>query len=309
MERKREDIVGWSSLLPVRHPRLATLTICGLVITAALASSAGLPLEAPSRSSEARVASSTTTAIGFDILGLNLSGFTIGLSFTTTLNLSGGSVVPGQSIHASAELRAPPNATLSISYRGTPVSFPVNPLGPLYDFPIPGLTYGYEGLASLGLYLNFSGTILGNTSVTGPANGTAESLSWNGSATDGFAMTVWSNATNGSVVQWWVSGVAYGLSVGIDAVGTVLGYRVSLPLVHFGSVGLFPGNPSAASATYALPSKSGASGGSGGGLVLSSTEGLIGLAALILIVVAIAAVAVRYRRRKPRGPPSRASSP
>ena len=284
--------------------RPASLAICGLLLALAVLPLAVFGSEPRASSSEARAASSSSTPIGFSMVGLNRSGFTISYQFAVALNLTGGPVVRGQQLNASANLSAPLSANLTISYQGIPVVFPVNPLGLLSSYEIPGLTYGYEGIASLHLFLNFSGTILANTSLQGPASGTGTPFVWNHSASHEVPLSVWSNATNGSVVQWSVDHIAYNLSLGIDASGTAFGHAITLPLIGYGSVGLFPGNPSSASASYTLPGQpgGGGNGGHGGGSGFPSiSEEYLGLAVLALILLVILAAAV-HRRRKPKGP-------
>jgi len=293
------------------HPRstvrrsIAVLTISSLIaVSAILAAEVGQP-GTSSTQGVISPAASSSTPVGFSIVGLNLSGFSIGIAFTATLGLSGGPVSAGESLNATASLSAPPTVNLTVGYKGTSVPVPVNPLGSLYELPIPGLEYGYEGIASLGLYLNFSGTILGNTSLDGPAAGGGAALSWNNSATDDIPLSVWSNASDGSTVQWSVTNLSYGLSIGIDASGSLLGYTVTIPLVSFGSVGLFAGSPSSASASYTLPAKSGSGGGLGSGPGLSSTDAAyVGLGILALLVIAVLAIALFFRHRKRGTPPT-----
>lgn len=240
--------------------------------------------------------------LDFSILGLNLSGFSISLAFTSNLTLSGGPVQQGQNVTATASLTAPTTANLTIGYLGQNVSLPINPLGVLYEVPIPGLTYGYEGIASLGLYLNFSGTILGNSSFVGPASAPSGTISWNGSSTDTIPLSVWSNATDGSSIFWSVTNISYGLSVGIDASGSLLGYTITLPLVNFGSVGLFVSTPSTVFAYYTLPASTSGAGGSALGPASSEALG-IAIAAVVLIVAVGLAVAFYFRRKSRQAPP------
>lgn len=245
--------------------------------------------------SSIHVLDTSTTPISFEVTPLNLSGFTIGFGFGSTVTLSGGSVSAGQDLNATAELQAPTSTDLKVSYLGVPVSLPINPLGSLYEVPIPGLSYGYHGIAELGLYLNLSGTIVGNVSAIGPARIGVSGTSWNTSGSNSIPLHVWPNASDGSVVTWSLSGLEYGLSIGIDAVGLVLGFGVTVPLVSFGSVGLFPSSPSAMKASYALPPKQ------GGGLAnsLGSNSGaVIGLLSVIAIALVIVIIVLLVRRKK-----------
>ena len=290
---------------PFAVARAASLAVCALLLVLTILPTAAVGSELREDSSGAHAASFSSTPIGFSLVGLNRSGFTISYQFAVAMNLTGGPVVRGQHLNASVNLSAPLSANLTLSYQGIPVVFPVNPLGLLSSFKIPGLTYGYEGIATLSLYLNFSGDILANTTHQGPANVPGTPLVWNRSTSYEVPVSIWSNATNGSVVQWSVDDIAYNLSLGIDASGTVFGHAVTLPLLGYGSLGLFPGSPSSASASYTLPGQSGGGGGNGshgGGPWFPSTnEEYLGLAVLGLIVLVIIAAAVHYRR-KPKGP-------
>jgi hypothetical protein len=283
--------------------RRVALGIGVLLLAATLVSLGGVSSDPILGSSGLVVASSSSTPIDFSVIGLNQSGFTINLAFTVTLNLSGGPVTAGQNLNASATLHAPSITMLNLSYAGKAASIPVPPLGSLRNFSVPGLNYSYEGIVSLGLVLNFSGVILANSSLTGPATGGSASLSWSGSASYALPISVRSDAKNGSVVQWSVTNLSYNPSIGIDASGVVLGHHVTVPLMPFRNVGSFPGNPSSAAASYTLPgtSSGGNGGGSGGGWgLLSSISGYyLWLAVLIVIVVVVLAVALHRRNRKP----------
>ena len=239
---------------------------------------------------------SSTTSIQFSVELANLSAFTIRLGFTANLALSGGTTSAGLNLTATASMSAPAQATLNISYLGTPVSLPINPVGILYDVPIPGLSYGYEGIAELGLFLNLSGVVLGTPSVSGPATTAGTSLTWVNSSTQDVNLTVSPNAPSGSTVTWTLSNIRYGLSMGIDAIGSVLGLGVTVPLLNFGSLGLFPGSPSSCSASYSLPGPSGgAGGGLAGGLSTGESEELVGGLVLFAVIVVGIVLVVRHR--------------
>jgi hypothetical protein len=247
----------------------------------------------------------SSTAVQFSVDLLNFSSFTISLGFSANVALSGGSVSAGENVTATASLLASPQANLNISYLGTPVALPIDPLGNLYEVPIPGLSYGYEGIAQLGLFLNLSGVVLGSPNVSGPATINGSVLTWATSATQDVNLTVSPIAQDGSTVTWTLGGISYGLSIGIDAVGSVLGFGVTVPLLEFGSVGLFPGVPSSSSSSYSLPSSS--SGSPGGLASLPGSAFWVGLAFILILVVAIVlvvlAVVRRSRARKPPSPP------
>jgi hypothetical protein len=279
------------------------LAIGALLLASTLVSFGGIISGSARESSGLVGASSSSTPIVFSVVGLNQSGFTIDLAFSVTLNLSGGPVTAGQNLSASATLYAPSIARLNLSYSGKTASVPVPPLGSLRNFSVSGLNYSYEGIVSLGLVLNFSGVVLANSSLTGPATGGSASLSWNKSASYSLPISVRSDAKNGSVIQWSVTDLAYNPSIGIDASGVVLGHHVTIPLMPYRSAGSFPGDPSSSAASYTLPgtSSGGNGGGPGGGWgLLSSISGYyLWLAVLIVIVVVVAAVALHRRNRKP----------
>ena len=246
---------------------------------------------------------SSSTPIRFSLNLPSVGGVAIGLGFTTAVGMSGGTTSPGANITATASLSAPAQANINISYLGAPISLPIAPLGSAYDVPLPGLSYSYLGIAQLGLFLNFTGVIVGTPVVSsGPATTPGVALTWNASRTQDVNLAVSSTAADGASVVWTLSGIEYGLSMGIAAIGTVLGHGVSVPLLSFGNVGLFPGNPSSASASYSVPGSSGGGGGGGGGWnlgpnlpALSEEELLIGLILLVVIVAGVV-LAVRHRR-------------
>lgn len=276
----------------VRSILLVFAATCFLILPSvlfALPSSDAAPLAA----SSLVPSDASSTQLSFIVNLIDLNGFTFDISFAPTLGLTGGSVTAGQNVNATATLDAPPSAELNIIYDGKQVSLPFNPLGSLYEAPIPGLSYSYLGV-QLGLFLNTSGTVLGSTAVAGPASDASPGISWTGSASDAVHLSIWSNASGGSTITWSVENIEYGLSLGIDAVGTVLGIGITIPLIDFGSVGVFPSYPSSASATYTLPSNSGG---------ISSLSSLItgaelagaGSAIAIVSVVLVAAVVMRRR--------------
>jgi len=246
-----------------------------------------------------RALDSTSTAIQFSLSLIHVGSFSISLGFPSTLALSGGSVSAGQNVTASAALSVPAQATLNISYLGTPVALPINPLGSHYDIAVPGLGYNYLGV-ELGLFLNLSGAVVASSNVSGPASGSATEFSWTNSGAQTHYISVTTSASDGSSVVWTLDGIKYGLSLGIDAIGSVLGFGVSIPLVSFGSLGLFPGVPPTASSSYSLPTPS-------TGLASLTSPGVeegIAIVAVLVAAIAVGVVVLLRRRRNAKAPPS-----
>jgi hypothetical protein len=281
--------------------------VASLIAVIVVASGAGLVSEGsrvPGVSSQSAALTSfqaSAQPVSFDLDLVNTSVFSITLGFTAEFSMSGGSVSQGENLTADAAVAVPGDVDIDISYLGgTPVSVPISPIGSLYSLGIPGLSYSYLGLVQLGLFLNFSGVILANPSVSGPAVIQSAPLTWNSSSTLGLDLNVSSNAQDGATVVWTLGGISYGVSLGIDAIGTFLGVGLTIPLIDFGSLGLFSGTPDSISADYALPAPPSASGLGSLGNAAGLAEIARGVALVVVVGVVIAVVALR--RRPPSNP-------
>ncbi len=295
------EAVAWGHRRP-RTGGLAILTASALLLTCVAVSTA--PVSPPPNSASlpvltqlTRPAGASSTVVGFSLAVLPLSVLTVVLRFNATVNLSGGGIAPGQTLNATASVFVPPRVTLALNYSGTGTSFAIQPLGRLVDVPIPGLVYTVLGF-SLGLYLNFSGQILANGSLSGPATGAIGSVAWNASGTTAFSIRANSTAPSGGTIGWAISGIRYSIALGIDAIGSVpLGGRISVPVLHFGRLGEVPGSPSIVSASYVVSSPS-----SGLAFTVAPLTLLGGGVVMGLAVVGVSLLFVRKRRRK-RPPP------
>ncbi len=284
-----------------RRPRtggLAIVAASALLLTCVVVSAVPAAPPAGSVSSHvttqaARSAGPSSTVVGFSLAVLPISVVTVVLRFSATMNLSGGGIVPGQSVNATASVFVPPRVMLGLNYSGVGTSFAIQPLGKLVDVPIPGLVYTVLGF-NLGLYLNFSGQIIANGSLTGPASGAPGPYVWNASGSTASSIRANSTASSGAVIGWAVSGIRYTIALGIDAIGSVpFGGRISVPILHFGRLGDFPGSPSTVSAGYVVSSPS-----SGLAFTAAPLTLVGGGVATGLAVVGLSLLFVRKRRRK-----------
>lgn len=241
----------------------------------------------------ADVAHSTTFGVSLS----NLSDFSIALGFTANVSLSQGSVNPGEHTTATAGLQAPSTASLDIGYLGTPVALPIKPLGNVYEVPIPGLSYGYEGIAELGLYLNLSAVVTGNLTLSGAGIHDVLPVTWNASMSFSLPLNITANATPGTVINWTLTNLTYGLSIGIDAIGSVLSASVTVPLINFGSVGLVAGDPPAFNASYSVASPGSSSPSGFASFINSNPAGFVGILIVLGAGVGVA-VLLLYRKRK-----------
>jgi len=225
------------------------------------------------------------------------SNFSLSVSYEAQVALSGGYVNPGDHILGTVGVSVPSTATFEITFLGTTVPLSVKPIGLLYDIPIPGLSYDFAGLAELGLYLNLSGVILGNSSVTGPCTGGGGLLSWESSSTDSFYINVSSTAEVGQSIVSTLDPIQYGLSIGVDAIGEVLGLgNITIPILTFAQLGVFNATPSSMSSSYDVGSPpKGASSPLGATAELAV---ILGTGAAIAILASIALV-LRGRRKPP----------
>jgi hypothetical protein len=228
---------------------------------------------------------------------VNVSNFSITLGFGANVSMSRGQVTPGQHAIATAGVEPPAAVSLNISYLGTPTSMQVSPVGNLSSVQIPGLSYDYEGIAELGLYLDFSGVIGGNLTLAGQGTSAHVHATWNTTGTVSVPLIVTTYASPGSVIDWSLTNLSYGLSIGIHAIGYVLDVGVvSAQVVRFGSLGEVLGDPSTFEEPYSVvaPSPSTPSG------IVQFLDSIPGVAALIVLGVAagiVVGVVLRVRRR------------
>lgn len=238
----------------------------------------------------------TSQAVTFSVDLLPLTSLGISFQLVANTSLSGGSISQGQTISADALVTVPTTIDLVITYNGVETSVAIPGIGTSYDVPVPGLGLSYLGFA-LGVFLNFSGAIVGQSSVSGPGTGGGGNLSWTASEAKTFAVTANGSAPDGSTITSSLSNLQYGISIGLDAGAAIplLGNYV-IHILNFGSLGFVQGTPSEVQSTYQLPVASGL-----GGAFSDGTSAVIGLG-LILGVILVAIVLVVALRRKRRPP-------
>jgi hypothetical protein len=244
-------------------------------------------------STSAHPGDAATGSVAFNVNILPLSSLSVGLQLNAAASLSGGSITPGQTATADASLTLPTTIDLSITYHGVSTSVAIPGIGTSYDVPVPGLGLTYLGYG-LGVFLNFSGVISGNSTVSGAGHGGGGLLTWTSSGTKVFPLTAETSASAGSSVTSTLSSLTYGISMGLDAGARIpiIGNYV-VHILNFGRIGLFPGSPSSIQSTYVVPSPP--------SLGLSALTGggpLNGPTLILVFAAAVAAVAVLLIRRR-----------